>query len=261
MELILTSAVAASLVIAILSSFLGVWIVKTKPSWYSESRIKFMIAMSTGLLLAIAFLEFIPHSLESKTGPAFILLGVLCALFFDISVVPRVLSDFFKTGESQSTCYHGSHHQYNHSHILSQKSSCSAVGCFLVCSFLDGFEIASAFAINTEAGGLVSLGLLFHLLPDGILVASLALAGGLSKRIAQYLSLSVGASLLMGTLLGVFFSQIEVFKTTTIALATGVLIYVCFLHLLPLVLKKTRDTWVLILSALVFTLFISMVTF
>lgn len=261
MELLMVLGV--SLIIGILSSFLGVWITRRPPSWYSEKKMNFCIAVSTGVLLSIAFLEFVPHTLEQDKGYLLILVGVLVVAITDMFLIPRLsFLNFLKSPPSSEpdgaentshSCSHGPHHIYNHTQGLSPRVSCSATGCLLVCSFFDGFEISSAFMIDTQTGIILSLALFFHLLPDGMLVASLALAGGLTKKTAEYLSIGVGVSLLMGTFIGYGLGEFFMLKASILAFATGALLYICFCHLLPLAFRKPYGLVTVTVSSLIFS--------
>ena len=75
---------------------------------------------------------------------------------------------------------------------------------------------------------------------EGALVASLGLAGGLSKKATSLAVILVGFSIMLGSLLS--FSAFHIMKIQFLIfpLATGVLLYVSMTHLLPIAVKAKK---------------------
>ena len=238
--------IAALLLLAILTAMGGLFIALKKPSWYTKSRQEQLIALSTGLLLGIAFFEFLPHSLEAapSSGPFLILAGLLFILFVERFIAPKL--PFFK----------GQHCREHEHHLVSHQAACSTVGCLIVCAFFDGLEITMAFSLGPEQGWPMTLALICHILPDGALAANIALAGGMSRRQAQGISCITGLSLLAGAGSTLLVNALgETMHHFILPFATGVLLYVALGHLLPVGMKHPRGYWWLACGAFLFALF------
>ena len=260
------SVFLATAVIAVLTTFGGLWVASRSPKWLTQDTISELVAFGTGLLLALAFLEFLPHSLEHSPhlGGLLILAGVLLILMTEIFIVPRL--HFLDRLVLQEDGHHAhdhvcgdDHHPHHphHGHLVTKEAACSAIGCLAVCAFFDGVQIKAAFTLGTSAGLLTSLGLLFHVLPDGIIAASLALSSGFSKRAAKFTSLLIGGSLFAGLLAGHFLTSITEGLHIVLPLATGLLLHVSFVHLLPASTRSKRGPYYLFAGIAIFALLIS----
>ena len=203
-------------------------------------NLKPVTALSSGLLLALCFLDFLPHSFESSHSRSaisfFIFIGILAQGLADIYLLPRLsfLDRLLKAEISPLS--------HDHSHTLSAGSVCSVTGCLSICSFFDGIRLFSALSLEAFAGAMTALALFFHLLSEGVLLAGLALSSGIKKRVLLILSLSVAGALTLGGLLAQIFS-ISFSAGFLMAFSTGILIYICFVHLLPFSLKPKNKLW------------------
>ncbi len=270
-------ALLVTFLISVVTALLGVWIVDRSPKWLSEERVNQIFVIGAGLLLAIAFLEFLPHAMGNGNSASglWILIGIVFVYLSEVYITPKlsVIDRWaFKSEhpgyhdhygkEDTSHCAHGHHSSslkasdgpvIHHTHVVSPSAACSAVGCLIICTFFDGVEIASAFFLSEKTGYFTSFGLLLHILPDGILVASLGLRSGLSKGFTRLLTWTVGLSLFVGA--GVAIALEHVSRTPfLIPFATGVLIYVGFLHLFPVVGKTRFGTLLFVLSLTIYGL-------
>ena len=90
------------------------------------------------------------------------------------------------------------------------------------------------------------MALLSHILPDGVIAASIALSGGLSTGQAKKISWLTGGCLLLGATVATFFGSIPALSEAVMPVAAGILIYVSLIHLLPLGLKNKHGfLWLL----------------
>jgi zinc transporter ZupT len=209
------------------------------------------------MLLAINFVELLPHAMEKAQPwtPVVIFIGIISMILMEKYVAPKLT--FLDRQIHHEHHEEGHHKNEDHGHhLISHKEACSSVGCLIVCAFFDGIEIASAFHVNLSSGWIVSSGLLFHVLPDGAIAAGMAMAGGLSSKVAKWSSLLIGAALFIGAILSVVVGNVVGFHSVVLPLTFGVLTYVCLVHLLPMSLKHRFGLAGLILSALlIFFLF------
>lgn len=203
-----------------------------------------VIGISAGLLMGLTFLDFIPHSLEYSSPLSFsltILITLIVLLLIEVKLIPRLsfLHAWLpELKDKNMEC----RHIHQHHHHLSHISSFSAIGCMLICVFFDGIRLSSALTLNAHAAAFSSIALLAHILPEGVLVMSLAKNSGLSSRACFLLQgvfcvvLGLGAGL-------TGFVQIYFSKVNVLAVSSASLLYVCFIHLLPSALQKKSEKW------------------
>ena len=202
------------------------------------------VSLSAGGLLTLTFLDFLPYSFS--TGAHFtglvILLGVLVQALFEIYIAKNLqFVDRYITGKSSQE----NHNHLDHSHVLSSLTACSITGCLIICSFFDGIRFFAGLGITSSVGFLTGIGVFFHLLSHGVIASVFSLQSGVKSRATFILS-----SLIVGFfILGAFLAQriSNWFEESYVqAFATGVLMYACFLHLIPLALKPKNRKWFLI---------------
>jgi len=203
-------------------------------------NLKPLVAIGSGALLSISFLEFLPHAFESHSSheevSVFILTGILVQGLADIYLLPHLtfLDKLVQTKDSQPIP--------DHSHSFSPGAVCSVTGCLSICSFFDGIRLLAALNIGEFVAVVTALALFFHLLSEGVLLAVLGLSSGIKKQIILVLALCIGGALVLGALLAqVFFISFS--PGILIAFSSGILIYICFVHLLPFCLKQNNKSW------------------
>ncbi|MDQ3389599.1 MAG: ZIP family metal transporter [Gemmatimonadota bacterium] len=181
---------------------------------------RLLIAFGAGFMLAVAFLEMIPHALEGGEGAAlWILLGYLL-----VHLTQHVLTPHFHFGE-----------ETHHDEMMGRWVGVAALMGLLLHTFFDGVAISSGFAVSPTLGLLVFTAILLHKIPEGVTVASIMIASGNSRRRA------LGGVLLLGvfTILGVLFTEsVEPLRRHGLALSAGVTIYVAASNLVPEMQKE-----------------------
>ncbi len=203
-------------------------------------NLKPFVAFGAGALLSVCFLDFLPQAFDKnhvfEKTPFFILLGVMAQSLADIYLLNRLsfLDKWLKTGSSSLP--------HEHSHTLNPGTVCSVTGCLTICSFFDGIRLFSALFIDELVAFTTAVGLFFHLLSEGVLLAILALSSGIKLRVLLILALCMAGALILGALLAQSFS-VSFSSSLLIAFSSGILIYVCFVHLLPLCLKQNKKLW------------------
>ena len=205
-------------------------------------------AVSAGLLMSLAFIEFLPHGFENNSSFGFSLTLLLCFVGFllvETRLIPRlnfmnrIFPDLPDKGETPCSHYHRHHHPF------AQKSSFSAIGCLLVCSFFDGMRLGSALMINIQTISTLAVALLGHILPEALVVMGLAQKSGLSlkaqRAIQALFCLFLGQGILIVGLFG-----LTVSSGVIVTLGAAALIYVSFVHLLPVAFYAENQKWFLI---------------
>ncbi len=237
---------------------LGGWCVTYTKHAHSAQVLRFCVGFGGGLLLVVLLKHFLPEvfslGINNQALTLSVLLGVALVVAAD-----RLLAQHLMPLGTSPACGH-THSQHGD---FGAAAGCVSVGCVMVCAFFDGLEIPVAFQLGKFAGWGAWWGLLLHSVPEGILAASLALQSNwdtnsqdpkkaMAKRLwrARLCSLAVGGALLLGGVTSLLLGAIVEFKNF-LPLATGVLMYTIFGHLLPAALKTRTGISGLILSALI----------
>lgn len=207
---------------------------------FTQKALPYFVSIGTGMLLTISFTEFLPRAFANfqKSSSVLFLLGFFIVILAEKYIGPMIS----RTDHACQQEHHHNHGELTHSHILSRsmishQAACSSVGCILVCAFFDGLEIPAAFLISQKTGIVVGLGMLFHVVAEGALAVSVAMAGGLSKKATSLGILFVSIAIIVGSFSGLMLSKVLDFEATLLPLASGVLLYVSIGHLLPAALN------------------------
>lgn len=278
---------AASTSIAVLMVLLGLLLMHGMGgSHLNIDRLKIFIAVAAGFILSALFLDLLPENLEHYQGGARVffrwsLFGVLLVAGFERYLLPRLdfVNQFFSAEEENlktiSThdeavhdehdahdhhdhmdeaehCEHSHEHAHLHAHthpeVLGVGQVCSAIGCFMICSFFDGMTLSSVQAVDQKLGIVLILGVVLHLLPEGVLSGVMALSGGASVKSARKVLLFIGGSFVLGSLIPFVVTG---FEPVFIAISSGILLFVALVQLLPTALRlKHAPLWIFMGSLL-----------
>jgi len=280
---------AASTIIAVLMILLGLLLMHGVGGGHLNiDRLKVFIAIGAGFLLSALFFDLLPESIETfKGGPheffRWSLFGVVLVAGFERYLLPKL--DFvnrFFTPENESlktidthdetvhdecdahdhhehmdeaeSCEHSHDHAHLHMHthpeVLGVGQVCSAIGCFMICSFFDGITLSSVQAVDHKLGVVLIIGVVLHLLPEGVLSGVMALSGGASFKAARKVLMFIGGSFVLGSMIPFIFTG---FEPVFIAMSSGILLFVSLVQLLPTALRlKHAPIWIII-GSLIFT--------
>jgi len=204
--------------LASLSTLLGGWGVVR----FLQGRARFMRLLSgvaAGYLLSVTLVRIVPECLEAKGGESnalWVLGGYLL-----VHVLEHGITLHFHYGEETHT---GG----------SPLSGVMALVGLSLHSLMDGVAIAAALSIQGNLGLLVTLGILFHRIPDGGTIASIFLVDGFGNRGALLASGTLALAALVGaagqTVLSLPIGPI-------LGLTAGLTLYVASSDLLPEVQK------------------------
>lgn len=246
----------------------GFWVANLSKDLLTPARLRGIMALGAGFLVALVLLELLPASIEQAGGEAHgvfgLVLAAAAAVFaFDRWIAPRL--SFLDISEDVDGCAH--HHDYPHDHghdhgdghgphadhahaacghpILGHGAACSALGCLAVCTFFDGVALSASFAAGSSLGWLVMVGLILHLLPEGILAASVTLAAGASKRMARRAVLIVGVALLLGALMPFMMGPLV---PLALPIAAGILLFVALAQLIPAAATTSAGAWLVLVG-------------
>jgi len=196
-----------------------------------------MVACGTGCLVALIFFDLLPHSYEENVWYlSFILMvfGFLVNMCTELWILPRIrFLDYLLP--SQSHDYHHHDEGHVHHHLLPNSAGCSVITCFILCAFFDGARLSSTLLIDLKTAILVSTGLLFHLLPESVAVLGIGMASRLSRKNLLIIATVFCLSFLFGAFSFFLISHLQTWKEWILPFACGLFIYVCGIHLIPMV--------------------------
>jgi ZIP family zinc transporter/zinc and cadmium transporter len=212
MNPILTSIVLG-LTAALANVFGGAMLVQK--SW-ERRYLRYFVALGAGFMLATAFVEMVPESLELKgrTGALLLLAGYLIVHLFEHTITPH-----FHYGEETHA------DEFVHSH----KRMSVLVG-LMIHTFFDGIAITSGFLISSWLGWIIFLAVFLHKIPEGFTVTSVMLASGLSRGKSWFASVMLGIATLAGVLTMAIGKHAVSYG---LPVAAGVTIYVAASDLIP----------------------------
>jgi len=252
----------------------GFWLTWLESLEINRSRLETWMALGTGYLVAMVWLDLVPESLERLDGnvqllAGWVLAGIAIAHAADHGLSPWLSTllprsetaagdgcdadAFHATGCSGHGHGHGHEHDHSHGyghahgHEHGQGAHVGpAIACLAVCSLFDGVTLASALQAGQHLGGKVTLGLLLHLVPEGLLASCLVLGRGGSESVARRAAILVGAALLVGVSVSVLLRPLA---GSLLPLSTGILLQVALSELLPGTSRTRAATLALVLGA------------
>lgn len=212
-DLLVSGAVLFALAAAAVTT-VGLVAVHVWAGWARE-RAGWFAAFAAGALISIAILHLIPKAfLATGQTPAYLLAGFAGAYFLNSGVLA------FSNGKRTPAMAAG---------LL-------PLVAIAFHSFVDGIAYAVTFSVDYATGVLTVIGLIFHELPEGIIVFTLLQRAGFADRKAFLLAF-LGAALTtpLGAVTGTLLLSDLAPDTLGMlfAITAGVLLYIGTSHLLP----------------------------
>ncbi len=169
--------------IAALAEVLGGSLVVFRRRWPRTIQ-DYLLALSSGFLLALVFLELVPVAIRSVGYEAtvYMLLGYAALHFFEHTIVGHL-----HFGE-----------EVHHEAMVSRAASASTFGGLFVHAFFDGFSISVAFHFDFTVGVLVFFAILLHKIPEGLTIASVMLVARHGRKTALLASAAIGLATMLG---------------------------------------------------------------
>ena len=207
-----------------------------------------IIAFGAGFLSTFVLVEILPHTFKESTQIFNTTLLIICGFFINAVaerwILPKLsfLNHLLPKEKHECSQHDAAHVHY---HLLPPSMGCSAMGCFILCAFFDGIRLNSGLLINPQATVLISIGLLFHLLPESITIVGIGMSSGFSRKALGRIIALFCLSLMAGSASFFALSKLQTVESTTLALAAGLFIYVCSIHLIPVTIKIRQIKWLL----------------
>jgi zinc transporter ZupT len=196
-----------------------------------RDKLHLVLGFSAGAILAVAFFDLLPESLE--LGGAFHSIGTMLTFtalgFFAYTVLDRtILLHTHCDDEDGEVHAHG----INDTNGVTQRGIFSA-GSLSGHSFLDGFAIGLAFQASAAVGVIVAVAVLTHDFSDGINTVNLILKNGGSRREAFKWLLIDAAAPVLGAAATLFITLPESALSLVLATFAGFFLYIGASDLLP----------------------------
>jgi zinc transporter, ZIP family len=180
--------------------------------------LKTAIALSGGIVVAVALLDLIPEAFDA-TGDARRVTTLVGAGFLLFFVAERFLVLHHRDEPEQARA-HG-------------RVGALGAGALAFHTFTDGLGIGLAFGLNTETGILVLIAVVSHDFADGINAVTFVLSQGGSRRSALRWLVLVALAPLFGALVGTAVDISERTLGQLLALYAGIFLYIGATDLLP----------------------------
>ncbi len=206
-------ALLASLLVA-LTSIVGAFFFGSRSLGRYE---KYVIPVSVGVFLSLAFYELIPETLLSGNEYA----GLVVAAGF---ISFYILSSYL--------------HKRYHDKKIENCDTRGAASMVLIGDAIhnlaDGFILGAAFLVNPALGAATAVGLALHEIPQEIVEFGVLVRGGYTRIQALLRNLLSASTIVVGTLLVIFVSEhLEEYVWIFTGFAAGNLLYLAGSELLP----------------------------
>ena len=212
--------------LAALAEILGGFLVVLRRQWPARIQ-EFLLALSAGFLLALAFVDLIPESLDAIGSEAalFMLLGYAILHFFEHTVVGHL-----HFGEEK------------HKDVMvSRAASYSTFAGLFVHAFFDGFAISAGMQFDFALGVLVFVAVFLHKIPEGLTIATVMLVADHQRRTALLASGAIGLATMLGVISVFLLAGIdEQVVGRAFAFAAGATVYVGASDLVPEINRSER---------------------
>ncbi len=219
--MVLLLIVAATVLVSLIS-LLGIALLKLGLSSISRDRtLSYFVSFSAGAMLAAAFFDLLPESLESA-GPrataSFALFGILAFFLLEKLI-------------------HWHHHHTDRG--CPGKSKVKALGYMVLLgdglhNFFDGVAIAAAFLVSVPVGVTTTIAVSLHEIPHELGDFSLLLYSGFSARTAAFYNLLSALAAVFGGIAFYYLSGlVSNLQGFALAFTFGNFLYIATVNLVP----------------------------
>ena len=214
-------SIILSLLIISLLSFSGVLTLAVQKKLLRKALLT-LTSFAAGALLAVAFFDLMPESLElsGKSSFSMILIGII--IFF---ILERIIHW---------------HHCHDEECDVHAEHYLNLVGDGFH-NFLDGGVIAAAYLVDMKVGIAATIAVALHEIPQEIGDFSILVHGGFSEKKALFFNFLSGLTAILGGLLTFYFANVfNALVPFLIAISAGGFIYIATADLLPAIAKETN---------------------
>ena len=209
------------------------------------SSIERWVAFAVGAMLAVVFLDILPHALSEGVQPAslmgWVLGGILFFFFLEKLVIWRHShGDLTLNADTAPIhAHHGHHHDGGRSGLM------VLIGDSLH-NATDGVVIAAAFLADFNLGVVTSLAIIAHEVPQEVSDFFVLLHSGYSRKKAFIYNMISSLAMVVGGVVAYFaLEHAEAYVTPVLAFAAASMLYVAVADLIPTLHRQfsIKDTF------------------
>jgi zinc and cadmium transporter len=216
------------------------------------SSVERWVAFAVGAMLAVVFLDILPHALSDGVQPAslmgWVLGGILFFFFLEKLVIWRHshgdLTPHVAGADDHGHAHHG-HHGHHHGHDGGRSGLMVLIGDSLH-NATDGVVIAAAFLADFKLGVVTSLAIIAHEVPQEVSDFFVLLHSGYSRKKAFLYNLISSLAMVVGGV-GAYFAlaDAQAYVTPVLAFAAASMLYVAVADLIPTLHRQfsIKDTF------------------
>jgi zinc and cadmium transporter len=214
------------------------------------SSVERWVAFAVGAMLAVVFLDILPHALADGVQPAslmgWVLAGVLFFFFLEKLVIWRHShGDLTPDADGGHNHAHHGHHHHGHKHDGGRSGLMVLVGDSLH-NATDGVVIAAAFLADFNLGVVTSLAIIAHEVPQEVSDFFVLLHSGYTRKKAFIYNLLSSLAMVVGGVVAYFaLESAQAYVTPVLAFAAASMLYVAVADLIPTLHRQfsIRDTF------------------
>jgi zinc and cadmium transporter len=214
--------------------------------WAKLASIERWVAFAVGAMLAVVFLDILPHALNDGVVPAslmaWVLGGVLFFFFLEKLVIWRHshgdLTPPPADGSAAADAHH-THHHHHHHHAHGHGNDGGRSGLMVLIgdslhNATDGVVIAAAFLADFKLGVVTSLAIIAHEIPQEVSDFFVLLHSGYSRGKAFFYNMISSLAMVVGGVIAYFaLDQAQAYVTPVLAFAASSMLYVAVADLIP----------------------------
>jgi zinc and cadmium transporter len=216
--------------------------------WAKLASIERWVAFAVGAMLAVVFLDILPHALNDGVVPsslmAWVLAGVLFFFFLEKLVIWRHshgdLTPPPTDGSAAHDAHHSHHHHHHHrAHGHADENDRGRSGLMVLIgdslhNATDGVVIAAAFLADFKLGVVTSLAIIAHEIPQEVSDFFVLLHSGYSRKKAFLYNVVSSLAMVVGGVVAYFaLDQAQAYVTPVLAFAASSMLYVAVADLIP----------------------------
>ena len=207
------------------------------------------MAFAVGAMLAVVFLDILPHALSEGVQPAslmgWVLGGILFFFFLEKLVIWRHShGDLTPQVPGSDDLRHG-HHGHHHVHD-GGRSGLMVLNGDSLHNAPDGVVIAAAFLADFNLGVVTSLAIIAHEVPQEVSDFFVLLHSGYTRKKAFLYNLISSLAMVAGGVVAYFaLEKSEAYVTPVLAFAAASMLYVAVADLIPTLHRRfsIKDTF------------------
>ena len=203
------------------------------------------LSFAGGVMISIVFLELVPEAIE-YSNIAITIIGLVAGAAL-VWVLNSVM-DSLSISNHNSSKLHDNYADFFHSSdIITRRKSMLRSGMIMLFAIglhniPEGLALGAAGYHDLSLGITLAIIIGLHNIPEGMAVSAPLIAGGLSKTKAVGLTLLIGTTTVVGTIIGTIVGGIsDTAVAISFSLAGGAMLYVVLGEILPQSIVTSKD--------------------